>query len=246
MQCTYNRQYTSLKWRRYFDVLSFGFNYHTIRFLLSEMIPSILVGLFNIGIILCILRTTAHVRRRQEYHHNNQLSMSMTTGTTSKVPPLHLYDTNQQRRGSIRRCSFKSSTTPIPNLAFGKMSWMNIVLILHSLLFFLSFTATSLVYFSTSNIKISYWTSIIILASCSLNFYVYCLSGKHFRTELKRIARRYIRNLYKKILRHCYKHNNRRHSTTHNGKDQIYQQIPLQQDYQEVLLRQYQPIERIK
>jgi len=194
------------------------------------MIPSLLVGLFNIGIIICILRTTAHVRRRQEYNHNNQLSMSMITGTTSKLPPLHVYDASQQRQGSLGRCSFKSSTMPITSVPFGKMSWMNIVLILHSLLFFLSSSVTSLVYFSTSDMALAYWMSVIILANCSLNFYVYCLSGKQFRTEIKRIAKRYIRNLHKKILRRCYKKNDRRHSGTQNGKDQIYQAVPQQHD----------------
>jgi hypothetical protein len=192
------------------------------------MIPSLLVGLFNIGIIICILRTTAHVRRRQEYNHNNQLSMSMITGTTSKLPPLHVYDASQQRQGSLGRCSFKSSTMPITSVPFGKMSWMNIVLILHSLLFFLSSSVTSLVYFSTSDMALAYWMSVIILANCSLNFYVYCLSGKQFRTEIKRIAKRYIRNLHKKILRRCYKNNDRRHSGIQNGKDQIYQAVPQQ------------------
>ncbi len=156
--------------------------------------------------------------------------MSMITGTTSKLPPLHVYDTSQQRQGSIRRCSFKNSTMPTTSVPFGKMSWMNIVLILHSLLFFLSSSVTSLVYFSTSDITLAYWMSVIILANCSLNFYVYCLSGKQFRTEIKRIAKRYIRNLHKKILRQCCKSNGRRHSGTQNVKDQIYQPVPQQQD----------------
>lgn len=220
-------QHTSLIWRHYFIDLSFGFNYHTIRFLLSELIPSVLVAVFNIGIIVCILRTTAHVkRRRQEFYYNNQLSMSMITGTTSKLPALNAYDTSQQRRGSIRRCSFKSSTVPTTSVPFGKMSWMNIVLIFHSLLFFFSSSVTSLVYFSTSNTSLAYWMSVVILANCSLNFYVYCLSGKHFRTEIKRIAKRYVTNLNKKILRRCFKHHNRRHSGV---KDQIYQAVPQQE-----------------
>ncbi|CAF1172085.1 unnamed protein product [Adineta steineri] len=249
-KCTYNPSHTSPAWESYFTKSSFSFNHTTIRFLLSEIIPSVLVGLFNIGIIICILRTTAHVRRRQEYQHNNQLSLSTVTGTTSKVPSSNAYDANQQqqqqRRGSIRRCSFKNTTTPASNVPFGKMSWMNIVLILHSLLFFFSFSATSLVYFSTSDAQLAYWTSIIILASCSLNFYVYCLSGKHFRRELKRIAKRYLRNLYKKILRHCYKDDNRRHSTAQNIKDQIYRDVLLRDDFADLQLRQYQMIERMK
>ncbi|UJR21718.1 hypothetical protein I4U23_024795 [Adineta vaga] len=244
-KCTFDANHTPIKWQTYFTGVSFGFNYHTIRFLFSEIIPSILVGLFNIGIIICILLTTAHVRRRQEYHHNN-MSMSLVTGTTSKLSPSNIYDSNQQRRPSMRRCSFKNptaTTTPITNAPFGKMSWMNIILILHSILFFLSFSASSLVHLWTSSIELAYATSIIILASCSLNFYVYCLSGKHFRTELKRIAKRYLRNLHKRILRHCYKHHHRRHSIIHNGKEQLYQELPIKQDQNIIQLRQYQTIE---
>jgi len=207
------------------------------------MIPSILVALFNIGIIICILKTTAHVRRRQEYHHNNQLSMSMITGTTSKLPPLHIYDLSQQRHGSIRRSSFKSPSISITSVPFGKMSWMNIVLLLHSLLFFLSSSITSIVYFSTSDMKVAYWMSVIILANCSLNFYVYCLSGRQFRTEIKRIAKRYLRNLHKKLLRHCYRRQTRRHSGAQNGKDQIYQAVPQQPDIPPLNI---QLMERIK
>ncbi|CAF0720550.1 unnamed protein product [Adineta ricciae] len=247
-KCTLDMEHTSIKWKKYFTIDSFGCNYHTIRFLFSEIIPSILVGLFNICIIICILRTTAHVRRRQEFQHN-QISMSMVTGTTSKLSPSNIYDSNQQRHPAMRRCSFKgpgATIAPMTNAPFGKMSWMNMILILHSILFFLSFSASSLVHFWTSNKELSYATSIIILASCSLNFYVYCLSGAHFRTELKRIAKRYIRNLHKKILRHCYKHHHRRHSTTPNGKEQLYFELPLKQDPLPTHLRQYQTIERMR
>jgi hypothetical protein len=208
----------------------------------------LLVALFNIGIIICILRTTAHVRRRQEYHHNNRLSMSIVTGTTSKLPALHAYDTSQQRQGSIRRCSYKSPSTPITSVPFGKMSWMNIVLILHSLLFFLSSSMTSLVYFSTSDLMLSHGISVIILANCSLNFYIYCLSGRQFRTELKRIAKRYIRNFQKKIPLLCCKHSKRRPSIIQNGKGQVYQAIPQQQQQNMPVphVRQYQKMERIR
>jgi hypothetical protein len=238
VQCTFNTYDTSLLWQHYFMNLSFGFNYYTIRFLVSEMIPSLLVALFNIGIIICILRTTAHVRRRQEYHYNNQLSMSMLTGTTSKLPGIHVYDTSQQGRVSLRRSSFKNSTMPVTSVPFGKMSWMNIVLILHSILFFLSSSVTSLVYFSTADMILAHWTSVIILANCSLNFYIYCLSGRQFRTELKRIAKRYTRNLHKTFSRRFHRHH-RRHSIVQNGKEHIYQPVIQQQEYHGPHIRQY-------
>ncbi len=226
-------------WQHYFDDLLFGFNYHTIRCLLSELIPSLLVAIFNIGIIACILRTTAHVRRRQQYNHNNQLSMSMVTGITTKLAasfPLHLYDRSQQlpRQSSIIQSSLKGSSHPSSNVPFGKMSWMNIVLLLHSLLFFFSSSIASLVFFSTSDIVLAHWVSVIILANCSLNFYIYCLSGRQFRKELKRIAERYIRHIYKAFIRNRYSYDRRR-SPTQNGKNNISQPI------QKIQQRNYLP-----
>jgi hypothetical protein len=172
----------------------------------------------------------------------------MITGTTSKLPPLHGYDTSQQKHGSIRRCSYKSPTTPITTVPFGKMSWMNIVLLLHSLLFFLSSSMTSLVYFSTSDLMLSHGVSVILLTNCSLNFYIYCLSGRQFRTELKRIAKRYVRNFQKKVLRLCCKYTKRRPSIVQNAKEQIYQPVPQQQqnDVSPNRIRQYQVIERAR
>ncbi len=64
----------------------------------------------------------------------------------------------------------------------------------------------------------------IILANCSLNFYIYCLSGRQFRHELKRIAQRYIRHIHKAFVRNRYTHDRRR-SPTQNGKNNIYQAI---------------------
>jgi hypothetical protein len=217
-------------WQHYFDDLSFGPNYHTIRCLFSELIPSLLVALFNIGIIACILCTTAHVRRRQQYNHNNQLSLTMVTASTTKLPvssPIHVYDRSQQlqRHGSSKQ-SLKGSPCSSSNVPFGKMSWMNIVLLLHSLLFFLSSSVTSIVFFSTSDIFLAHWVSVIILANCSLNFYVYCLSGRQFRKEFKRIAERYIRHIHKVFIRNRFTHDRRR-SPIQSGKNNIYQ--PIQQ-----------------
>lgn len=232
VQCTFNIAEISIGWKRYFLQLAFGWNYHTIRFLFSELVPSILVALFNICIIICIIRTTAHVRRRrQEHHYNHQLSTSMVTGLTSKTPPLIvLYDTHpqQQQRTSIRRLSSKNVTAPTKSVPFGKMSWMNIVLILHSFLFFLSSSVTSLVYFSTSDMMLAYWISVIILANCSLNFYIYCLSGGQFRLELKRIATRCFRHVQTKSKRRWFRHQQHRHSSLRHGKKPLPPSSPLQ------------------
>jgi hypothetical protein len=70
-------------------------------------------------------------------------------------------------------------------------SWMNIVLILHSFLFCFSSLTATIVYWSTSDVLLSYWSSVVILTNCSLNFYVYCLSGKSFRNEIRKLFFRY-------------------------------------------------------
>ena len=91
------------------------------------------------------------------------------------------------------------------------MSSMNVVLLLHSLLFFLSSSVTSLVFFLTSDVVLAYWVSVIILANCSLNFYVYCLSGRQFRRGLKRIAEHHIRHIRKALTPNLYSYNRREH-----------------------------------
>jgi hypothetical protein len=72
-----------------------------------------------------------------------------------------------------------------------RTSWMNIVLILHSFLFCFSSLTATIVHWSTSNFLFSYWASVVILTNCSLNFYVYCLSGKSFRNEIRKLFYRY-------------------------------------------------------
>jgi hypothetical protein len=232
-------------WQHYFDNLSFGLNYHTIRFLVSELIPSLLVALFNIGIIVCILRTTAHVRRHQQYNHDSHLSMSIVTGSTTKLPaplPVHLYDRSQHQ--DVRQSSLKSSRYSSGNVPFGKMSWMNIVLLLHSLLFFLSSSISSLVFFSTSDIILAHWVSVIILANCSLNFYIYCLSGKQFRRELKRIAKHHIQHIRKAFIRNHHTDNRRRPPTIQNGKNNLYHPIQQRKDQKPLYVRYY-PIHQV-
>jgi hypothetical protein len=72
-----------------------------------------------------------------------------------------------------------------------RTSWMNIVLILHSFLFCFSSVTATIVHWLTSDFLLSYSTSVVILANCSLNFYVYCLSGKSFRNEIRKLFYRY-------------------------------------------------------
>jgi hypothetical protein len=72
-----------------------------------------------------------------------------------------------------------------------RTSWMNIVLILHSFLFCFSSLTATIVHWTTSDPLLSHWTSVVILANCSLNFYVYCLSGRSFRNEIRKLFYRY-------------------------------------------------------
>ncbi|CAF2111452.1 unnamed protein product [Rotaria magnacalcarata] len=236
-QCTYDNQSVSSMWRHYFEDLTFGPNYHTLRCLFSEIIPSLLVALFNVGIIGCILRTTAHVRRRQQYNPSNTVSMPIIIGSSTKTPtssPVYLFDRSQQsqRQSSLRQVCLKSSSNSNINVPSWKMSWMNVVLLLHSLLFFLSSCVASFVYFSTSDLKLSHLVSVTILANWSLNFYIYCVSGRQFRLELKRIAKLYIRHIRKAFVRNRYSTDHRPMPAQH-GQHNIYQTAhqPKQRNY---------------
>ena len=65
-------------------------------------------------------------------------------------------------------------------------SWMNIVLILHSLLFLSSLLSHIVGHFFVVEAHETWWVLLTILVNCSLNFYIYCLSGKAFRNEIRR------------------------------------------------------------
>jgi hypothetical protein len=63
---------------------------------------------------------------------------------------------------------------------------MNIIVILHSSLFLSSLFAHVAGHFMTIDAHETWWVSLAVLANCSLNFYIYCLSGKTFRHEVRR------------------------------------------------------------
>jgi hypothetical protein len=69
-------------------------------------------------------------------------------------------------------------------------SWMNAVLILHSSLFLISFFSHILGHLIVIGTHETWWILLAILVNCSLNFYIYCLSGKAFRNEIRRFIRR--------------------------------------------------------
>ncbi|UJR24730.1 hypothetical protein I4U23_006104 [Adineta vaga] len=160
MRCGLKESITKF-WRDFLLEVSFGFNYTTFRSIFSEIIPSILVIFFNIGIIIRVVQST--------------LSFS-TTGSSTSIR----HNSNTSFRGKETADGLIVHNRP-------RTSWMNIVLIIHSCLFFFSSLTATFVHWSTSNALLSYWVSVVILANCSLNFYVYCLSGRSFRNEIRKL-----------------------------------------------------------
>jgi hypothetical protein len=65
-------------------------------------------------------------------------------------------------------------------------SSMNIVLILHSSLFLTSLFSHIAGHFIVAEAHEAWWILLAILMNCSINFYIYCLSGKAFRNEIRR------------------------------------------------------------
>ena len=148
----------SSSWRSFLLDVRFGLNYTTFRSIFSEMIPSILVICFNIGIIFRVVQS--------------RLTFSSTKNTSSTSA------------GSFR-CPEGVDGLMVHNRP--RTSWMNVVLIIHSCLFFFSSLTATIVHWSTSDALLSYGISVVILANCSLNFYVYCLSGQSFRREINKL-----------------------------------------------------------
>lgn len=145
MYCHLNSN-VSVKWQKYFYDHHFGINHITIRCLFSELIPIVIVILFNFYIFSHIIQTYQHLYRKNSYYpHKRQIRT---------------------------------------------ISWMNIVLIFHSSLFLASLTAHIIGHFISMNVHEIWWVCLIILMNCSLNFYLYCLSGKAFRNEIYRLIRR--------------------------------------------------------
>ncbi|CAF1373733.1 unnamed protein product [Adineta steineri] len=159
------KESVSSTWRSFLNDVRFGLNYTTLRSIFSEIIPSILVIGFDIGII-------AHVVQSASF-------LSANGASTSARPS--------------DRTSFqvKDGVDGLMVHNRPRTSWMNIVLIIHSFLFCFSSVTATLVHWSTSDMLLSYWSSVVILINCSLNFYVYCLSGKSFRSEIRKLFYRY-------------------------------------------------------
>ena len=72
-------------------------------------------------------------------------------------------------------------------------AWMNTVLVLHSILFLCSLFSHVTGHFLRVEAHETWWASSAILINCSLNFYIYCLSGKAFRREIRRLVQQLFR-----------------------------------------------------
>lgn len=78
-------------------------------------------------------------------------------------------------------------------------SWMTQVLLLHSILFLASLLSHVAAHFVADEAHETWWVILAILVNCSLNFYIYCLSGKAFRNEICRFIQRFKVQLYHKL-----------------------------------------------
>ena len=78
-------------------------------------------------------------------------------------------------------------------------SWMNIVLLLHALLFLGSLLSHIVGHFIMSEAHEAWWVLLAILINSSINFYLYCLSGKAFRNEIYRWIQKVRIQLFRKL-----------------------------------------------
>jgi hypothetical protein len=98
-------------------------------------------------------------------------------------------------RHHLRRASCEKSRPRQSRTA----SWMNIVLILHSFLFLGSLSSHIAGHFTIVETHETWWILLAILINCSINFYVYCLSGKAFRNEIHRFLHRFKTRIFNRL-----------------------------------------------
>ncbi|CAF1295405.1 unnamed protein product [Adineta ricciae] len=92
---------------------------------------------------------------------------------------------------TYRRFHQTSSFKTNRNQSRTTTSWMNIVLILHSSLFLTSLFSHIAGHIMNLEAHETWWVSLAVVINCSLNFYLYCLSGKAFRSEIRRFVQRF-------------------------------------------------------
>jgi hypothetical protein len=81
-------------------------------------------------------------------------------------------------------------------------SWMNAVLVLHSSLFLLSILSHIAGHFMAVEAHETWWVLLTILANCSINFYLYCLSGQAFRQQIMFFIRQLATHSFSKFRVH--------------------------------------------
>ncbi len=74
--------------------------------------------------------------------------------------------------------------------------YMNIVLVLHNSLFLGSLISHMIGHFAVVEARETWWVLLAVLINCSLNFYLYCLSGQAFRNEIHRFIQRSNKRLF--------------------------------------------------
>jgi len=84
---------------------------------------------------------------------------------------------------------------------------MNIVLLLHSSLFLASLLSHIVGHFTVTEAHEAWWVLLAVLMNCSLNFYIYCLSGKAFRNEIRRLIQRFKMQRFQKLHIHQQRYN---------------------------------------
>ncbi|CAF2077611.1 unnamed protein product [Rotaria magnacalcarata] len=178
----------STSWHSFLNDVQFGLNYTTLRSILSELIPSLFVILFDIGIIIHVVISTSAI---------------LTNGPST--------NNRSSYRGSFQN---KDGVDGLIVHNRPRTSWMNIVLIIHSVLFCFSSLTATIVHWSTSNALLSHWTSVVILTNCSLNFYVYCLSGRSFRNEIRKLFYRYFQLYFFGRLMNLFRTKSQRYEVT--------------------------------
>ena len=148
----------------------------------------------TVNIMYCGLNSNASIKWKR-YFHELRFGMNyftirclfselIPTGATvlfNSYIVYHLIQTWRHLHQSINHESRKEQTRTA--------SWMNIVLILHSSLFLASFLAHITGHFTVREPHEAWWILLTLLINCTLNFYVYCLSGKAFRNEIRRFIR---------------------------------------------------------
>ena len=110
-------------------------------------------------------------------------------------------------------------------------SWMNIVLLLHALLFLASLLSHVVGHFTVTEAHEAWWVLLAVLINSSMNFYLYCLSGKAFRNEIRRFIHQVHIQLFRKVHIRENHRRRRRNQQCHEQINEIRVNIPLRRQH---------------